>query len=786
MDEEFELVDDEFEVVPEAPTQPPTRQQQFVANRNELLGRLTPTDRGFYDAYRQNPSGFRGTAIPPTVQAVLDADKSPLVSGEDRGLYMLSDVGQGLTLGGFDELGGLAGGAESAVKSIASGELPKWQNMLNAYRKTRDTLRDLRDESRMVYPESSGVREFIGGLATAPIAPAASPVKAGAALGAVAGLGGSDADVTKGEVLPAAAHTVGGALLGGAIGAVPGAMSKAATFLSDPVNQSKLALGKTLGMADKPLDAIYDWLGNKSIAKNTTIPKPIPTKKATPSTKELIQRRGELEFGASAPVIAKATKQLGPVADVNMGTLDPGQLDRVAEAMSMALQGRGVENATPEFVRQNLKQLAAATGRTLDEMTPAEFIRMANKRDAGWWVSVGEGIKNFWVGGKLTPENALHPALREMFDRVPEMRDAYLRGDVNRLGMLVGEEATKGGPGANVYQYRVRDLLGLTDEAMSGAQAVDPADVIIQKRTKLGPDLEPFGNWSLTRDQINSPAEQPFLDALRTNNLERARSAEHLVQNKEGSFNPRIKHAIRDPETLEPRLDEAGQELTEWVTNRGETVHPQFAGNRPSHVREALAEKFDAGREISNPNTIGRVKPKLWDKLDEQQRILDTYRKNVKNAAAIEEAERRLATDDAARAAAEKQASDAAAQELEGVEAQLSTRTIGRQFFRDKIDPLLGRSVGAGLGYSALDTLGGALGFAAPPKSLSGMLESASGIGQHLRADALTKMSTEPGVAGNFARWATSDPSKFATRQFVLAHTPEFRAEVAGDETVAP
>lgn len=105
------------------------------------------------------------------------------------------------------------------------------------YRKGRDERRAVKHAAEQAHPDSYSAGEFVGGAATAPLLPGAGSAKTaaralwqgaktGAAVGALHGLGRSEADLTRGDVTGAAKDT----LIGGATGAATGAATSATTI----------------------------------------------------------------------------------------------------------------------------------------------------------------------------------------------------------------------------------------------------------------------------------------------------------------------------------------------------------------------------------------------------------------------------------------------------------------------------------------------------------------------------------------------------------------------------
>lgn len=140
-----------------------------------------------------------------------------------RGGAFVRGIAQGGSMGFGDELAGALGAAASSV-----GLLDNKENLSfgDAYRQYRDQARE---SDRLAEAKHGGAYiagQVVGGIATAPALPGGAvstlgkAAATGAGYGAVAGLGGSKADLTRGEVDQAAIDTGIGAGVGLAAGAV--------------------------------------------------------------------------------------------------------------------------------------------------------------------------------------------------------------------------------------------------------------------------------------------------------------------------------------------------------------------------------------------------------------------------------------------------------------------------------------------------------------------------------------------------------------------------------------
>lgn len=183
------------------------------------------------------------------------------------GEALLSGFGSGATASFSDELGGAIGaGLETAASYIPgtdayearkideqlreqgfSGDLQDKQNLLDKYQESRDYIRDYQKGLQEQHPIASGVGEFTGGLATAPLVPGgaakgagtmakiAAGAKQGLVGGAMYGAGASEAELTEGEVgkflTDTAEAGLGGAAVGGALPAVGGLIKGAGRLI---------------------------------------------------------------------------------------------------------------------------------------------------------------------------------------------------------------------------------------------------------------------------------------------------------------------------------------------------------------------------------------------------------------------------------------------------------------------------------------------------------------------------------------------------------------------------
>lgn len=156
----------------------------------------------------------------------------------------LRGLEQGATFGYGDEING---GLETLLNQ-ATGKSPDGLSFLDEYAKHRDESRNKMEAAEAAHPYVSGAANLAGAIAPALLTGGGSLAEEGLAgvatqgakYGALAGLGNSKADLTKGEIGKAATDTALGGALGGITAPVAGAVS-------DILQPSATALASKLG-----------------------------------------------------------------------------------------------------------------------------------------------------------------------------------------------------------------------------------------------------------------------------------------------------------------------------------------------------------------------------------------------------------------------------------------------------------------------------------------------------------------------------------------------------------
>lgn len=378
-------------------------------------------------------------------------------------------AGQGALAGFADELAGV-GGAVGEKAMAALGQAPD-RPFGDMYREARNFARNEYDAAKQQEPWSYGLGNVagalgqVGGLGSVGIKLAArgkQAVAQGAGLGALTGIGGSNADLTKGEVGGAALDTGVGAGLGAAAGKIaPIVTDKIGAALKNPIAKSKEALGGAMQAPQKAYERVAERVGKWGMAQKSTPASDVGGVLASARVKALRQVADTAELGSEmARTLRRAQESLGGTGGKLLEVMSPEEKQLVAQGMAELLQARGLTDVTPEFVAQNMDDLARAAGSELTDLTGNQFLRLANKRDAQWWVRAGEGVRKFW-GSKLMAGEQLDPRLVEEMALNREVADSFAKGELDRMGRPFVEG---GKPGK--YQFRVADVHG----KLSGAE----------------------------------------------------------------------------------------------------------------------------------------------------------------------------------------------------------------------------------------------------------------------------------------------------------------------------
>lgn len=177
---------------------------------------------------------------------------SPIITKPEPsiGESIVRGAAQGATFGGVDE----ATGAINALSDVA-GDKYTLADLLDRYRAHRDESRANYAAAEQANPIASLAGNLAGGIAL-PMG-ALNSARSAMALGAAAGLGSSEADLTKGEV-GQAAHDVGtGAVIGGAAHHLFN-LGKGAYELAKATSPATSYAGARKALKDAPIAEILD------------------------------------------------------------------------------------------------------------------------------------------------------------------------------------------------------------------------------------------------------------------------------------------------------------------------------------------------------------------------------------------------------------------------------------------------------------------------------------------------------------------------------------------------
>lgn len=156
-------------------------------------------------------------AVAPLGSADAIFDAAPPPRAEDAGQVgrgLVRAAGEGASRGFLSEISGAVSAALPDVirNDVDRAAVGTGETFGERYRHARDYYQGQLGEAREAMPKATFAAELAGGM----LGPAPKGMVGAAAQGALAGIGSSKADLTQGEVLPAARD----AALGGALGAV--------------------------------------------------------------------------------------------------------------------------------------------------------------------------------------------------------------------------------------------------------------------------------------------------------------------------------------------------------------------------------------------------------------------------------------------------------------------------------------------------------------------------------------------------------------------------------------
>lgn len=274
-----------------------------------------------------------------------------------EGESLLRGAAQGATFGFADEIAG----AYDTAKKTAFGD-KKFSELPSTYREERDLSRALHEKAAQDNPGLYTAGEIGGGIASSFVPGgaalnAAKGAKLGTQLikagttGALAGLGSSSADLTKGEVGKALEDTVTGGMTGVTTQGALSGLGKVANTVT-PKNFAKGAAKIVLGT---PTEVTETYIKNPQAVKNA--PTRFEMSKAYQDTLE--------SLGKEARSGSKAAREKLKAEGVKANVEDVAKAyDEVADSIIERAEGRltDKDKATLEFLQKQASNMRSSPG----------------------------------------------------------------------------------------------------------------------------------------------------------------------------------------------------------------------------------------------------------------------------------------------------------------------------------------------------------------------------------------------------------------------------------------
>ena len=379
-------------------------------------------------------------------------------------------LSQGGTLRFADEIGGLlnkllasegvklgAGAQPSAddtpeVRAAKLAALEAQAARPDAYTQVRDAMRQEAESAQAQHPKTFFAGELAGGLATTPVLPGAQVktlgqlVKTGAALGAAGGLGGSDADLTRGEYGRAAGHTALGGLTGALGTALGYGAGKAAPVLVRSMRTGLENVGVNMGR--RHLLSGADSLSSR-----------LPT--SPDAVREALSSGAIVPFGTTKGALGRLERSVD-----TQGALYGSIMD--------GLEAKGVRGPEARAIADKLVARAAELEKTTgaDKALPRAFMREAKNVEAVAAPSTTLGLKQ----AEAIKRDLQQKARYGRFEETP-LNEA--RREIASVVRAANEEAIEGAgraaPGSELAEMAeafvpVKQRLGRLIEARDAAE----------------------------------------------------------------------------------------------------------------------------------------------------------------------------------------------------------------------------------------------------------------------------------------------------------------------------
>lgn len=409
------------------------------------------TDPTLIDELNKAPAAPMGGNRPVTDPSILSQLEGPgYLESARRG------AAQGLSLGYSDEI---VGGAQAVRDYVMDRGSVMDEGIGDIYRRNRDLQRSQNMSAREANPKTYGGAQLAGAIAPAVLATigtkgAALPAIAGrlGAIGAVEGLGHSEADLTKGEFGGAAVDTA----IGGTVGAVmPGAMR---------------GLGKGAKAIGKGVGSLFQGAGKRGLSAATNIPlesieaytkRPEAIKAALGRTSTNL---AEKELTTSTKILSDRTSKLYDSAMKELSSKKPAFAVSEINRMIGSLQG-GLKAKAGAIIGTENKKAFATLARLKDD-----FAKMIPKKET------------FKVKGKIPVSASQGPALgigklpkgQITSKMVPQpMEKVLTQGDMKRVlsdvRTMIKKWKPKPGEADNPTSLSLKSLQGQINEKLGAA-----------------------------------------------------------------------------------------------------------------------------------------------------------------------------------------------------------------------------------------------------------------------------------------------------------------------------
>lgn len=440
----------------------------------------------------------------------------------DENASKLQGLVSGVTVDFDDEIAGAATAAKQAITGRGINDVVAGRKgIADTYREARDKRRDVKKTAEEANPGTYMASQLVGSLPTVALAGPAGTTrelaKAGAKYGAALGAGGSESDLTKGEVGGFAADTAIGATAGAVLGpivagAVEGGVATVKGGARLAADAARRAVGKPVqtavqreatGMAERVAQNANEpsLIGRgKTVRQITQEAQPLMQEASAAINKPFLLRQSQIAGDAEA---ALAESRAFNVPDTASGrrTMQRAQAEvreqlfnttQVAETWARRIA------ANPELIGRGTvgDHFGVAVDKQIDAMIASRSA--ATKDGYAAFEKMGGGVDYAPIRAKVDEvlqkmglnRNQMTGLLRKV------LVDADKTGaggglslvEANSLRQLMmetmrGKASPFGDRALNVQGYMAADVMGAVDEAFTRAEGSASGDAIRLLRT---------------------------------------------------------------------------------------------------------------------------------------------------------------------------------------------------------------------------------------------------------------------------------------------------------------